>query len=55
MATAEAANTAERQRQAIDNVSYEDLYRRWEKGNWSAWELDFTQDRVDWNETFGDL
>jgi 1,2-phenylacetyl-CoA epoxidase catalytic subunit len=45
----------ERQRAAIDSVSYEDLYRRWEKGNWSAWELDFTQDRTDWHEGFDDL
>ena len=43
------------QRAAIDNVSYEDLYRRWENGNWKATEIDFTQDRVDWHETFGDL
>ena len=45
----------DRQRAAIDNVSYEDLYKRWEKGNWSAWDLDFTQDRTDWHETFTDL
>ena len=50
-----AADPAERQRQALDSVSYEDLYRRWEKGNWSAWELDFTRDRADWHETFSDL
>src|ERR1051325_6333101 len=31
-----------------DQVSYEDLYARWERGNWSATELDFTQDRADW-------
>src|ERR671914_2032654 len=49
------ATAAEAPRQAIDNVSYEDLYRRWEKGNWSAWDLDFTQDRTDWHETFSDL
>ena len=49
------ATAAEAPRQAIDSVSYEDLYRRWEKGNWSAWDLDFTQDRVDWHETFDDI
>jgi ribonucleotide reductase beta subunit family protein with ferritin-like domain len=49
-----AQATAE-QRQAIDNVSYEDLYRRWEKGNWSAWDIDFSQDKTDWHETFTDL
>ena len=46
---------AEAPRQAIDSVSYEDLYKRWEKGNWSAWDLDFTQDHTDWHETFSDL
>src|SRR5881296_573366 len=53
MATTEAA--ARRERAAIDNVSYEDLYARWEKGNWRAMELDFSQDYKDWHETFGDL
>src|SRR3954471_4733934 len=54
MAT-ETATAARRQRQAIDNVSYEDLYARWEKGNWRATELDFSQDYKDWHETFSDL
>ncbi|HEX8066985.1 MAG TPA: ribonucleotide-diphosphate reductase subunit beta [Thermoleophilaceae bacterium] len=49
------ATATETRRMAIDDVSYEDLYRRWEQGNWSAYDLDFTQDRVDWHETFGDL
>src|SRR5882672_209268 len=35
---------------STEQVTYEDLYRRWEKGNWRATELDFTQDRVDWHE-----
>jgi hypothetical protein len=32
----------------MDNVTYEDLYRRWEGGNWSAYEIDFSQDRQGW-------
>src|SRR5256885_11438118 len=40
---------------AVNRISYEDLYERWEKGNWSATALDFTRDRVDWHETFSDL
>ena len=40
---------------ATDRISYEDLYERWEKGNWSATALDFTRDRVDSHETFNDL
>ena len=35
---------------ATDAISYEDLYARWERGNWSAIEVDFTQDKVDWHE-----
>src|SRR5438067_7234443 len=40
---------------ATDKISYADLYARWEKGNWSATVLDFTQDRHDWYETFSDI
>ncbi len=40
---------------AMDKISYEDLYARWEKGNWKATELDFSQDRVQWHEGFSDL
>src|SRR3954462_2645914 len=40
---------------AVDRISYEDLYERWEKGNWSAMALDFTQDRIDWHEGFSEL
>ncbi|HMT05823.1 MAG: ribonucleotide-diphosphate reductase subunit beta [Solirubrobacterales bacterium] len=29
-------------------ISYMDLYRRWEEGNWSVMELDFSADRVGW-------
>src|SRR6201747_2890960 len=40
---------------AADRISYQDLYTRWEKGNWRAMEYDFTQDREDWHEKFSDL
>ncbi|HTX30946.1 MAG TPA: ribonucleotide-diphosphate reductase subunit beta [Solirubrobacteraceae bacterium] len=40
---------------AADQVSYEDLYSRWEHGNWSATKLDFSVDRQQWEETFSDL
>src|SRR3954466_2386089 len=33
-----------------DAISYDDLYARWERGNWRATEIDFTQDAVDWRE-----
>jgi hypothetical protein len=32
----------------MDNVTYEDLYRRWEGGNWSAYDIDFSKDREGW-------
>src|SRR3954470_19873507 len=35
---------------ATAQITYEDLYARWEKGNWSATEIDFSQDRIDWHE-----
>ncbi len=35
-----------------DAISYEDLYARWERGNWSAMELDFTEDAHQWREDF---
>jgi ribonucleotide reductase beta subunit family protein with ferritin-like domain len=35
---------------ATASISYGDLYKRWEKGNWRATEIDFSQDVVDWNE-----
>jgi Ribonucleotide reductase, small chain/SCP-2 sterol transfer family len=33
---------------ATGDITYEDLYRRWEKGNWSAYALDFSEDRKGW-------
>src|SRR5579884_3355940 len=38
-----------------DQVSYEDLYARWEQGNWSATEIDFSDDRRQWDEEFTDI
>jgi ribonucleotide reductase beta subunit family protein with ferritin-like domain len=35
-----------------DAISYEDLYARWERGNWSATEFDFTEDARQWREDF---
>ena len=38
----------------MDNVTYEDLYRRWEGGNWSAYDIDFAADRKGW-EALSDM
>jgi putative sterol carrier protein len=35
-----------------DAVSYSDLYARWERGNWRATELDFSEDARQWREDF---
>jgi len=35
---------------ATEQIDYADLYARWERGNWAATEIDFTQDRIDWHE-----
>ncbi len=38
----------------MDNVTYEDLYKRWEQGNWSAYDIDFSEDRNGW-EALSDI
>src|ERR1700684_1956595 len=35
-----------------DAITYTDLYARWERGNWCATELDFTEDARQWREDF---
>jgi hypothetical protein len=40
---------------AADQVNFDDLYARWEQGNWRATEIDFTVDREQWQSTFTDL
>jgi ribonucleotide reductase beta subunit family protein with ferritin-like domain len=38
-----------------DQISYEDLYKRWEHANWSATGIDFSTDREDWSDKFSDI
>ena len=33
----------------MDSVTYEDLYHRWEQGNWSAYDIDFSADKEGWD------
>jgi hypothetical protein len=35
-----------------DAITYSDLYARWERGNWRATELDFSEDARQWREDF---
>jgi putative sterol carrier protein len=50
MATATPARSS-----AADQISYEDLYARWEKSNWRATEIDFSEDRRQWHEEFSEI
>jgi len=38
----------------MDNITYEDLYHRWEQGNWSAYDIDMSQDLAGW-EALSDI
>jgi hypothetical protein len=40
---------------ATDAISYEDLYARWERGNWRATEIDFGEDARQWEERFSEF
>lgn len=40
---------------AADALSYDDLYARWEQGNWRAMDVDFTEDARQWREEFTDF
>src|SRR5437016_6419058 len=33
---------------ATGDITYQDLYERWEHGNWSAYDIDFAGDRKGW-------
>jgi hypothetical protein len=35
-------------------LSYEDLYARWERGHWRATEIDFSEDRRQWHEVLSE-
>lgn len=65
--TVEEARLQEMSRMDIDDVytlmdvqlkerpDPRELYRRWEKQNWSAYEIDFTKDRRDWQSFPDDM
>ncbi len=55
MATATSPSDADVAALPTDAISYEDLYARWERGNWSATELDFSEDARQWREDFTDF
>ena len=49
-ATSDPALQAGADRGDANLLSYGELYRLWERQQWSVQDLDFTQDRVDWHE-----
>jgi ribonucleotide reductase beta subunit family protein with ferritin-like domain len=57
MATTEQATISSERLGSLpaDAISYEDLYARWERGNWQATELDFTEDARQWREEFSEF
>ncbi len=55
MSSATAPSSPDLTSLPTDAISYEDLYARWERGNWRATELDFTEDARQWREDFTDF
>ena len=49
-ATTDPAVQAAADRGDANLLSYGELYRLWERQQWSVQDLDFTQDRIDWHE-----
>jgi ribonucleoside-diphosphate reductase beta chain len=49
-ATSDPALQSGADRGEANLLSYNELYRLWEKQQWSVYELDFSQDRIDWHE-----
>src|SRR3954466_6751237 len=49
-ATTDPALQAGADRGEVNLLSYNELYRIWERQQWSVYELDFSQDRIDWHE-----
>src|SRR5436309_9893079 len=49
-ATSDPALQEGADRGEVHLLSYNELYRLWEKQQWSVYALDFSQDRIDWHE-----
>ena len=49
-ATSDPALMEASDRGVVNLLSYEDLYRLWERQQWATQDIDFTQDRIDWHE-----
>jgi ribonucleoside-diphosphate reductase beta chain len=49
-ATSDPALQSAADRGEANLLTYNELYRLWERQQWSVYELDFSQDRIDWHE-----
>jgi ribonucleoside-diphosphate reductase beta chain len=49
-ATSDPALDSRADRGEVNLLSYQELYRLWERQQWRTQDIDFSQDRVDWHE-----
>jgi ribonucleoside-diphosphate reductase beta chain len=53
-ATSDPAVLESADRGEVKLLDYDELYNLWERQQWATQDLDFSQDKVDWNERFDD-
>jgi ribonucleoside-diphosphate reductase beta chain len=53
-ATTDPAVMESSDRGEVKLLDYDQLYNLWERQQWATQDLDFTQDKIDWNERFDD-
>jgi ribonucleoside-diphosphate reductase beta chain len=53
-ATSDPALLESADRGEVNLLSYEQLYKLWERQQWATQDIDFTQDRIDWHERIPD-
>src|SRR5918998_3804636 len=49
-ATSDPAVLESADRGEVNLLSYQELYKLWERQQWATQDIDFSQDRVDWHE-----
>ncbi|MDX6615867.1 MAG: ribonucleoside-diphosphate reductase beta chain [Solirubrobacterales bacterium] len=53
-ATSDPAVMESADRGEVKLLDYDELYNLWERQQWATQDLDFSQDKIDWNERFDD-
>jgi ribonucleoside-diphosphate reductase beta chain len=53
-ATSDPAVLESADRGEVKLLDYDELYNLWERQQWATQDLDFSQDKIDWNERFDD-